>query len=201
MSPDDEICLCFHVTRRKLEKFVRLERPQRVSQMSSCGGAGTGCGWCIPILETIFRNEAAAIPTTGVRNRRPVRPETLCHRVKSHVVGRWLIVWFAAITLAGCPRRLAAQRFVRVVRGWSERFAGDAFRATAHQQHNREQDDADDRDKRQQHDQRIGFGCALIIRGLPHRIGSLGKSGERGKQGGAGRHLAIVAGCSTQPSR
>ena len=63
MSPDDEICLCFHVTRRKLEKFVRLERPQRVSQMSSCGGAGTGCGWCIPILETIFRNEAAAIPT------------------------------------------------------------------------------------------------------------------------------------------
>ena len=33
MRPDDEICLCFHVTRRKVENFLRVERPQRVGQL------------------------------------------------------------------------------------------------------------------------------------------------------------------------
>jgi NAD(P)H-nitrite reductase large subunit len=54
MSPDDELCLCFHVTRRKVENFIRLERPQRVGQMAECFGAGTGCGWCRPFLERLF---------------------------------------------------------------------------------------------------------------------------------------------------
>jgi NAD(P)H-nitrite reductase large subunit len=54
---DDKICYCFHVTRRKLENFVRREQPVVVSQMSQCGGAGTGCGWCIPFLTQIFRDE------------------------------------------------------------------------------------------------------------------------------------------------
>ncbi len=46
MSPDDPVCLCFHVTRRKVVNFIRVEKPQRASQLSQCGGAGTGCGWC-----------------------------------------------------------------------------------------------------------------------------------------------------------
>jgi NAD(P)H-nitrite reductase large subunit len=25
--------------------------------MSQCGGAGTGCGWCIPFLKQIFRQQ------------------------------------------------------------------------------------------------------------------------------------------------
>lgn len=54
MDPDDELCLCFHVTRRKLEAFVRIERPRRVAQLAECGGAGTGCGWCRPFLARIF---------------------------------------------------------------------------------------------------------------------------------------------------
>jgi bacterioferritin-associated ferredoxin len=29
------------------------------SQMSDCGGAGTGCGWCIPFLKQIFRQEVS----------------------------------------------------------------------------------------------------------------------------------------------
>jgi NAD(P)H-nitrite reductase large subunit len=54
MQLDDELCLCFHVTKRKAINFVRVERPQRASQMSECHGAGTGCGWCRPFLKKLF---------------------------------------------------------------------------------------------------------------------------------------------------
>ena len=54
MQPDDEVCLCFHVTRRKIENYLRIHRPSRVSQLSQCGGAGTGCGWCVPFLRRYF---------------------------------------------------------------------------------------------------------------------------------------------------
>lgn len=55
MQPDDEVCLCFHVTRRKLENWIRLEQPQRAGQLSECFGAGTGCGWCRPFLKRLFQ--------------------------------------------------------------------------------------------------------------------------------------------------
>lgn len=55
MDLDDKVCLCFHVTRRKLVNFVRLHRPKVPSQLSECGGAGTGCGWCVPFLKQIHR--------------------------------------------------------------------------------------------------------------------------------------------------
>ena len=55
MEPDAKVCLCFRVTRRKLLNFIRLERPRVASQLSQCGGAGTGCGWCIPFLKQIFK--------------------------------------------------------------------------------------------------------------------------------------------------
>jgi len=54
LQPDDELCLCFHVTRRKVENFVRIQRPRVVSQLAECGGAGTGCGWCRPFLKKLF---------------------------------------------------------------------------------------------------------------------------------------------------
>jgi NAD(P)H-nitrite reductase large subunit len=55
MELDEELCLCFHVTRRKVVNFIRVERPQRESQMSECHGAGTGCGWCRPFLKKLFQ--------------------------------------------------------------------------------------------------------------------------------------------------
>lgn len=54
MDPDDELCLCFHVTRRKVVNFLRVERPQKAAQLSDCFGAGTGCGWCRPYLKQLF---------------------------------------------------------------------------------------------------------------------------------------------------
>jgi NAD(P)H-nitrite reductase large subunit len=56
---DAKICYCFHVTRRKLENFVRCTKPKVPSQLSQCGGAGTGCGWCIPFLKQIFHQGQA----------------------------------------------------------------------------------------------------------------------------------------------
>lgn len=55
MNLDDKICYCFQVTRRKLVNFCRVRKPRVASQLSECGGAGTGCGWCIPFLKMIFR--------------------------------------------------------------------------------------------------------------------------------------------------
>lgn len=58
MKLDDEVCLCFHVTKRKLVNFLRVEHPRRASQLSECFGAGTGCGWCRNYLRRMF-DEAA----------------------------------------------------------------------------------------------------------------------------------------------
>jgi bacterioferritin-associated ferredoxin len=54
MDPDQEVCICFHVTLRKLLQHLRVCKPVRASQLSECYGAGTGCGWCRPVLEAMF---------------------------------------------------------------------------------------------------------------------------------------------------
>jgi bacterioferritin-associated ferredoxin len=59
MDLDQKVCLCFHVTRRKLLNFLRVTRPKVPSQLSQCGGAGTGCGWCVPFLKELFHKSAA----------------------------------------------------------------------------------------------------------------------------------------------
>jgi len=53
MDLDAKVCYCFHITRRKLINFLRQQRPRVASQLSECGGAGTGCGWCIPFLKQL----------------------------------------------------------------------------------------------------------------------------------------------------
>ena len=60
MELDEELCLCFHVTKRKVVNFIRIERPRRPGQLSECFGAGTGCGWCRPFLEKLFEQAADA---------------------------------------------------------------------------------------------------------------------------------------------
>ena len=63
MQLDDELCLCFHVSKRKVVNFIRIERPKRAGQLSECFGAGTGCGWCRTYLTRLF-DEAAQGGTT-----------------------------------------------------------------------------------------------------------------------------------------
>lgn len=79
MEPNDELCLCFHVTRRKVVNYIRINQPKRESQLSECFGAGTGCGWCRPFLKKLFQEgsvshpgaptEAADLPTAQEYSR------------------------------------------------------------------------------------------------------------------------------------
>ena len=78
MNDDDELCLCFHVTRRKVIQFIRAEKPSVASQLSECYGAGTGCGWCRPYLEKLMREsdpDRLELPdsATYAQNRREFR--------------------------------------------------------------------------------------------------------------------------------
>lgn len=59
MQLDDQICLCFHVSKRKILNFIRVHEPRVVSQISECGGAGTGCGWCRDTLARYFQEAKA----------------------------------------------------------------------------------------------------------------------------------------------
>ena len=52
---DSEVCLCFHVTLRKLKTFLNRELPRVASQLCNCLDAGTGCGWCRPFLEKMHQ--------------------------------------------------------------------------------------------------------------------------------------------------
>lgn len=70
MELDENVCLCFRVTRRKLEKYVRLHTPAVPSLLSECGGAGTGCGWCIPFLKKIWEQKSDELLTAEEYARR-----------------------------------------------------------------------------------------------------------------------------------
>ena len=59
MELDDTICYCFHIRKRKILNLIRIHEPRRASQISECGGAGTGCGWCIPFLQRYFADAQA----------------------------------------------------------------------------------------------------------------------------------------------
>lgn len=70
MELDDELCLCFHVTKRKVINYIRVERPARPGQLSDCFGAGTGCGWCRAYLRRLFeeqRGQAEPQPDISAR--------------------------------------------------------------------------------------------------------------------------------------
>jgi NAD(P)H-nitrite reductase large subunit len=76
VDPDQELCMCFHVTARKVVNYIRVEKPKRVGQLSDCFGAGTGCGWCRPLLRNLFEQavdqtiDCRQLPSSAVCARR-----------------------------------------------------------------------------------------------------------------------------------
>lgn len=62
MSPEDELCLCFHVSWRKIINYARVHRTRIPSQLSDCQGAGTGCGWCRRSMERIVQRMQQSVP-------------------------------------------------------------------------------------------------------------------------------------------
>jgi len=59
MMPDDNVCICNHVTLRKLVNYIMRERPAVPSLISQCLAAGTACGWCVPFLRRLHREVLA----------------------------------------------------------------------------------------------------------------------------------------------
>ena len=55
MKPDDEVCLCFHVSLRKIRTYLSRENPPVASLISECLSAGTGCMWCVPFLKHLHK--------------------------------------------------------------------------------------------------------------------------------------------------
>lgn len=80
MQLDDELCLCFHVTKRKVVNYLRIERPRTPSQLSECYGAGTGCGWCRPLLRKLW--EAARETGDAATAELPTPEEHAAGRTK-----------------------------------------------------------------------------------------------------------------------
>ncbi|MFM7161799.1 MAG: bacterioferritin-associated ferredoxin [Planctomycetaceae bacterium] len=65
MDDRDTVCFCFHVSQRKILNYLRLHRLRRASQLSECGGAGTGCGWCVHYLERYFATAGTSPESLG----------------------------------------------------------------------------------------------------------------------------------------
>ena len=59
MHDDDHVCLCFHVSKRKIVNYCRREKPPVASLISECLSAGTGCQWCVPFLKELHRQVLA----------------------------------------------------------------------------------------------------------------------------------------------
>ena len=59
MDDDDNVCLCFHVSKRKIVNFCKREKPPVVSLISDCLSAGTGCHWCVPFLKKLHQQVMA----------------------------------------------------------------------------------------------------------------------------------------------
>jgi bacterioferritin-associated ferredoxin len=76
MHPDDKVCLCFHVSMRKIVSYCKREKPKHASQISECLSAGTGCGWCVPFLISLHKQAIAGDAEPDL----PVSPEEYAKR-------------------------------------------------------------------------------------------------------------------------
>ena len=71
MKPEDTLCHCYQIPVRKVANYIRRERPQYASLVSRCLGAGTGCGWCVPLIQRLH----AEIMAGGSEEAIPMNPQ------------------------------------------------------------------------------------------------------------------------------
>lgn len=76
MDPDDLVCLCFHVSKRKIVNFCKREKPAAASLISDCLSAGTGCQWCVPFLKKLHQQVMDDVPDPDL----PVSPRDYAAR-------------------------------------------------------------------------------------------------------------------------
>jgi NAD(P)H-nitrite reductase large subunit len=71
MESDDQVCLCFHVSKRKIVNYCKREHPPVASLISECLSAGTGCGWCVPFIQKLHEQVQEGVSEPDL----PVSPE------------------------------------------------------------------------------------------------------------------------------
>lgn len=83
MDPDDHVCLCFHVSLRKIRTYLRAENPPVASLISECLSAGTGCMWCVPFLKHLHaQHQRGEVPDLKISPERYAK-----ERIKFHASG------------------------------------------------------------------------------------------------------------------
>jgi bacterioferritin-associated ferredoxin len=79
MDADDNVCLCYKVSLRKLVTYMNREQPEVASQLCDCLNAGTGCQWCVPFLKKLHAQWLA-----GEEPNLPVAPEEYAERRREY---------------------------------------------------------------------------------------------------------------------
>ena len=83
MNPDDEVCLCFHVSLRKIRAYMKRENPPVASLISECLSAGTGCQWCVPFLKHLHASHVKGVePDLNVSPEEYMRTRGEYHKTK-----------------------------------------------------------------------------------------------------------------------
>jgi len=81
MDQDDEVCLCFHVSLRKIRTYLKREDPPVASLISDCLGAGTGCQWCVPFLKHLHaQHERGQTPDLKVSPQQYTQARLAYHK-------------------------------------------------------------------------------------------------------------------------
>lgn len=60
---DTQICSCHNVTKEDVTKVVKDGSCKSIGDVKSCTKAGTGCGGCMPLVQSIFNKEMKAMGT------------------------------------------------------------------------------------------------------------------------------------------
>ena len=60
LTDDTQICSCHNVTKGDVTKVVKDGTCKSIGDVKSCTKAGTGCGGCMPLVQTIFNAEMKA---------------------------------------------------------------------------------------------------------------------------------------------
>jgi NAD(P)H-nitrite reductase large subunit len=88
MDPDDQVCLCFHVSLRKIRNFLKREEPPVASLISECLSAGTGCQWCVPFLKHLHaQHQRGQEPDLKVSPERYAKARLSYHQTNERDAG------------------------------------------------------------------------------------------------------------------
>lgn len=61
LTDDTQICSCHNVAKGEVANVIKDGSCKSIGDVRSCTKAGTGCGGCIPLVQTIFNKEMKAM--------------------------------------------------------------------------------------------------------------------------------------------